>query len=261
MKRTRTGWPRAVTAALGALLLGTLALPARASAIAPFATAAGEAPPPPWRVVTLPKQPTHSRYRIESLDGARVLAMDTEGGYANLLHPTAARIDTAPGATPLLRWRWRVAQFPAGADLTRKETDDVAARVCVLFDLPLDRLSAGERLKVRLGRALFDPQLPAASICYVWDRDLPAGRWLPNAYTARVQMLVLRSAASGDAPGAWAVEQRDLAADFARAFAHESQGGYLPPLAAIGVAVDGDNTRSAARAYVGDVSLAARETR
>ena len=225
--------------------------PTGTAQIAPFSRAADAAPPPPWKVVTLPKQPRHTRYDIVNVDGTRVLRMQTDGGYANLLHPLGRAVDS----TPILRWRWRVEQHPAGADLTRKEADDMPARLCVLFDLPLDRLSAGERFKVRLGRTLFDPELPAAAICYVWDAALPAGTWLPNAYTGRVQMLVLRSTASGHATGTWFSETRDLRADFARAFAHEARDGYLPPLAAIGVAADGDNTGAAASALVADISL------
>jgi hypothetical protein len=175
--------------------------------------------------------------------------MRSDGGYANLLHALP------PGTRGTrLAWRWRVDRHPEGADLTMKSADDMPARVCVLFDLPLERLTAGERFKVRLGRALFDPDLPAAAICYVWDATLQAGRWLPNAYTARVQLLVLRSTASGDADGAWVSESRDLAADFARAFPHEARGG-LPPLAAIGVATDGDNTGGSTLAYLGDLVL------
>jgi hypothetical protein len=243
-----------ITAAVLAATLGaagTPAIDAQTPKVAAFSSAADGVPPPPWSVVTLPKLPRHTRYRIESLDGERVLRVETDGSYANLLHPLAADVR----ATPALRWRWRVARLPEGTDLRRKETDDVAARLCVLFDLPLERLSAGERLKVRLGRTLFDPALPAASICYVWDRDLPAGTWLASAYTGRVQMLVLRSAASGHRLDAWHEETRDLAADFARAFPQEAANGPLPPVLAIGVSGDGDNTGSRALAFFGDLSL------
>jgi hypothetical protein len=97
---------------------------------------------------------------------------------------------------------------------------------------------------------LFDPKLPAAAICYVWDAKLPVGTWLANAYTDRVRMLVLRQAAAGR----WFDEARDLRADFATAFPQESKGG-LPPLAAVAVSADADNTGSSALSYFGDVVL------
>ena len=251
--------PMLALASLGILLAAAGGVHAQAPTpppappIAAFSGAADDAVPPPWRLVTLPKLPRHTRYRIEALDGERVLRVTTDGSYANLVHPLTADVR----ATPVLRWRWRVARLPEGTDLRRKDGDDVAARLCVLFDLPLERLSAGERIKVRLGRTLFDPALPAASICYVWDRDLAAGTWLPSVYTGRVQMLVLRSAASGHALDTWHAETRDLAADFARAFPDEAASGPLPPLLAIGVSGDGDNTGSRALAFFGDLSLRA----
>jgi hypothetical protein len=152
-----------------------------------------------------------------------------------------------------LRWRWRVERPIDGADLARKDGDDVPARVCALFDLPLQRLSFGDRLRVEAARLLLEPGLPAASICYVWDGRLAPGTWLANAYTDRVMTLVLRRGGYG----AWADESRDLAADFARAFPAEAAGG-VPALAAIGVAADGDDTGGSSLAYFGDLRLEAR---
>jgi len=236
-----------IAAALLAAALSLAATPAPAVPAA-FSSAAADGPiPAPWRLVTLPKIPKHTRYDIVSLDGGNVLRVAADGSYANLLHPLPAV------AAQRLSWRWRVDRPIEQADLKRKDGDDVPARVCVLFDLPLDRLTFTDRVKVELGRALFDRQLPAASICYVWDHRLPPGTWLANAYTGRVQMLVLRRGGYG----AWAEESRDLAADFARAFAHEARGG-LPPLVAVGVSADGDNTGGASLAYFGDLRLETR---
>jgi hypothetical protein len=239
-----------MTGAAAMALLSVLlfaAAPAQAL-IAAFSSAApGAAPPPPWRLATLARLPQHTRYDIVTLDGATVLRATADASYANLLHP----LDDEQARR--LRWRWRVEQPVEHSDLTRKDGDDVPARVCVLFDVPLERLHFGDRLRVQLGRALFDPQLPAASICYVWDRLLAPGTWLANAYTDRVQMLVLRKGQYGS----WFDETRDLARDFARAFPYESRGG-LPPLAAIGVAADADNTGSRSLAYFGDLSLEPR---
>lgn len=228
-------------AVIAALLL---AAPPAPAALTAFSSAAAGSIPAPWQVVTLPKLPKHTRYDIVAVDDEYVLRVVASGSYANLLHPLAG------SRAQRLSWRWRVVQPIEDSDLTRKGGDDVPARVCVLFDLPLDRLRLGDRLKVELGRALFDPSLPAASLCYVWDRRLAPGTWLANAYTDRVCMLVLRRGGYG----AWAEESRDLAADFARAFPHEARDG-LPPLAAIGVAADGDDTGGASLAYIGDLKL------
>ncbi len=231
--------------ALAAALLAASA-PAPAGLTA-FSSANTGEPPPPWQLFTLPKQPRHTRYEIVALDGVTVLRATAEASYANLIHA----LSNEPARR--LRWRWRVEQPVEGSDLTRKSGDDVPARVCALFDVPLERLRFGDRLIIVLARALFNVQLPPAAICYVWDQQLPAGTWLANAYTDRVQMLVLRRGNYGS----WFDESRDLASDFAHAFAYEASEG-VPPLAAVGVSSDADNTGGRALAYFGDIVLEGR---
>ncbi len=213
--------------------------------LAPFSRAPTGAPPAAWRVATSPKIARHTQYDVVALDGAHVLRARADASYANLVH------ELPPATTAIrLAWRWRVDRAIDSADLTRKTGDDVPARVCALFDLPLARLAAGDRLRMRLGRMLFDPKLPAAAICYVWDAKLAPGTWLANAYTDRVRMLVLRQGSTGR----WFNESRDLRADFAAAFPEEAIGG-LPPLAAVALSADADNTGGHALSYFGDISV------
>jgi hypothetical protein len=219
--------------------------------VVPFSSAGGPELPAPWVIVTLPKIPRHTRYAVADSDGRRAVRADADASYANVVHPLNAEI----GATPILRFAWRVDRFPEHSDLTSRARDDVAAKVCVLFDVPLERLSLFDRTKVQLGRRLFDPQLPGATICYVWDRTLPAGRWIDNAYTDRVRMLVLGSGADAE-QSRWFDERRDLRADFAQGFPREAAFG-LPKVAALAFATDADNTKSKAAAWFGDIALAA----
>lgn len=230
-----------------ALWVGAASALAQAPAIAPFSTAAVGPPPAPWQLLTLPKLPRHTRYEIAEIDGSRALRVQAVASYANLLHP----VDAAAGTRPVLAWRWRVERFPANADLRRKQGDDTAARLCVLFDIPDVRLSFAVRMQLKLGRTLFDPNLPAASICYVWDEKLAAGTSLPNVHTDRVRMIVLQQ---GN-PGTWAAERRDVQADFARAFPSEAAGGFRPRVLAVAVAGDGDNTGGESLAWIGDIRL------
>lgn len=217
--------------------------------LAPFSSQTGTTLPPPWHIVTLPKIPKHTTYVMAEIDGRRAVKAEADASYANVVHPVNGNI----AAAPILRFAWRVDRFPANSDLTVKRGDDLAAKVCVLFDVPLDLLSFVDRTKVQLGRRLFDPELPAATLCYVWDRVLPTARWINNVYTDRVRMLVLRSGASGQ-QDRWFDEKRDLRADFLRAFPAEGAGG-LPKIAAIAFATDADNTQSQAAAWFGDITL------
>jgi hypothetical protein len=236
----------------GWLLAGLCAtsLAATAQDVTPLSSTPDGRVPPPWQVITLPKIPRHTTYEVVNFDGRRVVRSMADGSYANVVHP----LNVDPG-TAKLRWSWRVDEFPAGSDLSVKRGDDLAAKVCVLFDLPLERLSWIDRLKIELGRRLFRLDLPAATLCYVWDRTLAPGAWLPNIYTDRVRMLVLRSGAAGE-QGRWFEERRDLRADFTGAFGAEAEGG-VPPINAVAFATDADNTGSRALAYFGDISLTA----
>lgn len=182
-----------------------------------------------WRPAGLPKQTLPATQFAPADDGA--LRIEAAGSYGNLVHE-------APGPGRILTWRWRLDRALAAADLRSKAGDDAALKVCALFDLPLAALPFWERQKLRLARSVSGEDLPAATLCYVWDPGLPAGTLLPNAYTPRLRWLVLRGA--GEPLATWRDERRDLGADFQRVFGDETT--RLPPLKALAVGADADNT-------------------
>jgi hypothetical protein len=146
---------------------------------------------------------------------------------------------------PILAWRWKVANVIENGDARRKEGDDYAGRVYVTFKYDPARVSVLDRAKYRLAALAYGEGLPHAWINYIWDNRLPAGTTLPNAYSDRVRMLVLRSG-SGEA-GRWVADARDVYADYKRIFNEE------PPLVSgVAIMTDADNTRSAATAWYGD---------
>jgi len=223
------------------------AAPAATPGLRAFSSAAEGAPPAPWRVVGLPtsKKPL-TEFDIVTLGGERVLRVRADRSYANLSHRLPPNT-----AAARLQWRWRLDQAVAGADLRTKNGDDTPIKVCALFDLPLEALSFMERNVLRLTRAALGEYLPGATLCYVWDQKLPAGTELPNAFTRRIHYLVLNS---GNTPlQTWVSHSRDLRADFLRSFGQESS--TVPPLLAVAVGADADNTAETSLAYVGDLTL------
>lgn len=227
------------------------AAPARSAApvLTPFSTYRPGALPAPWRVVGLPgnKAPL-AQVEITAADGAAVLTLATDKSYGSAVHDLPRM---ALGADTLLRWRWKVAQPLAGADLRTKAGDDVALKVCALFDLPLDALPLAQRTLMRIARAVSGEPLPAASLCYVWDATLPMGTLLPNAFSDRVRYLVVNGHETP--PGRWVSAARPLSKDFLLAFGKETSS--VPPLVAIAVGADADNTGGRSLGYVGDVTL------
>lgn len=217
--------------------------------LGPFSSAAGAKPPAPWRVVGVPRGKIPlTRFDITEIDGRKVLRVEASRSYGNLVHPLPAAV---PDAALRLRWRWRLDQPLAGADLRRRETDDSPLKVCALFDMPLDQLGLIERNVLRLARSVSGENLPSATLCYVWDATLAPGTLLSNAYSARVRMIVVDSGAQR--LGQWTAHARDLAADFRLAFGHESAA--VPPLEAVLVGADADNTGSYSLGYVEGVTL------
>ena len=214
-----------------------------------FSAADPGTPPPPWRTVGLPRGKVPlTRIDVVQQDATRVLQLAADASYGTLVHALPAQV---PGPDLTLSWRWKLNQPLARADLRTKAGDDVALKVCVMFDLPLDALPFAQRSLMRLARAASTEPLPAATLCYVWDPQLPLGTLLPNAYTDRVRYLVVSGA--GAPMGQWQAQQRKLAADFLQAFGAESP--VVPPLLAVVLGADADNTGGRSLGFVGDVHL------
>jgi len=189
-----------------------------------------------------------TEFSVATIDGQPALRIDARASYGNLVHPLTLPADAGPLQ---LAWRWRVERFADGSDLASKAGDDTALKVCALFDMPLARVPFFERLLLRFARSRSGENLPAATVCYVWDRLLPAGSELRNAYSRRVRYVVLQGPTTP--LGAWRSERRDLAADFLRVFSDEAR--EVPPLIAIAIGADADNTKSESRAYLSDLNL------
>jgi hypothetical protein len=195
-----------------------------------------------WRVVGLPKQaPPMTRFTPDIVQGRAAVRVAADKSYGNLLH----RLPAVP-APRALRWSWRLLEPAARSDLHSKAGDDVAAKVCLSFDLPLAQVPFMDRQRLRMARDLSGEDLPSATLCWVWATTETVGAKIDNAFSRRVRYIVLRNAA--DAPGAWVDEQRDVAADFLRAFGDETT--TVPPLTGVAVGADADNTGGRSLAHI-----------
>jgi Protein of unknown function (DUF3047) len=239
-----------VRAVAVAALAGWMSIPATWAA-GPLLTSpvgAGETPVAPWRVVGLPGQSKpYTRYTSVTVEGQRVLRVEADSSYGNLVHPLRAE-----GTPRILNWRWRVDEPNPQSDLRRKEGDDSPLKVCALFDLPIDAVPYVERQLLRVARMQSSDELPAATVCYVWDARLAPGTALDNAFSRRIRFIVLRGPET--ALRGWVTDQRDVRADFLRLFADEAKG-VVPPLVGIAIGADADNTRRRSVGHVGEITL------
>lgn len=226
-------------------MLIVVAGPARAEAppLAPFSAGSPGGPlPPPWKLETLPKIERHTRYVLVQDEGQVVLRADAEASMASLVHPLT--LDTA--VYPILEWRWKITSLIRGADLTSRQGDDFPARVYVLFDYDIRKLPFATRVKMRVARALYGADLPLAALCYVRDGNAPRDTAVWSAYTDRVRVIVAESGPEN--LNRWVTLRRNVREDFRAAFGEDP-----PPVSAVVIATDTDNTGESATAFYGDI--------
>lgn len=163
-------------------------------------------------------------YRVVVEAGNHALQAKSRGAASGLVR----RVDVDPRDYPILSWRWKVAGTIAQGDERTRAGDDYAARVYVIFP------------------HWFFPK--TRTLNYIWANRLPAGEFLPNAYTGNAVMIAVQS--GPEQAGQWLTERRDIAADFRRAFGEEP-----PRIGAIAIMTDTDNTGAAATAWYDDLML------
>jgi len=243
--RRRPECLRTLLAALALLAVATAyAVEDRVVAAAFSAARPGTTLPAGWLPLEAANIKVRTRYTLVDDNGTTVLRADSERGASGL----SRQLRINPSEFPWMRWRWKISNLIETADLHTKDGDDFPARIYVMFDYPLEKLSFLERNKLRLARTLFDPNLPAATLCYVWDGKAAKDAIASSAYTDRVKIFVVESGASRVRQ--WVDVERNIARDFRAAF-----GEDVPPVSAIAVATDTDNTGTFATAHFGDISF------
>lgn len=129
---------------------------------------------------------------------------------------------------PVLSWRWRVSNILEKGDETKKEGDDYAARIYVVFP------------------HWFFPK--TRTINYIWANHLPKGEHVPNPFTGNAIMLAVQSGKEN--LGRWISEQRNVYEDYRRLFGEEP-----PKVGAIAIMTDTDNTGGSATACYDDIRI------
>lgn len=165
-----------------------------------------------------------TEYSIVQIDGRKALRAVSKNSASGLVK----KIEKDPAQYPLLRWSWKIERTLKREDATKKNGDDFVARVYVVFP-----------------RVLF---WKTRAINYVWSAKLPKGTAIPNAYTANAVMVAVESG-DGNA-GTWVNEERNVFDDYKRFFGEDP-----PPLGAVALMSDTDNTGDEAVAYFGDIFL------
>lgn len=153
-------------------------------------------------------------------------------------------------AVGTLNFSWKVDALPEGADLKEAEATDAPVRILLAFEGDRKRWSPRAHRLSELSRLVTGEPMPYATLTYVWSRDDPVETVLNNPRTDRIRKLVVDS--GGAHLGQWRDHQRDVRADFIRAFGEEPG-----PLVSVALMTDTDNTGTALRAWYGPLRLSA----
>jgi hypothetical protein len=151
-----------------------------------------------------------------------------------------------------IRWSWKVEQLNTLAKTADPKLEDSPVRIVLAFAAPspkaLANLPFKDQLFLQSAKLMHREEPPYATLMYVWSNDLPADTVINSAHTGRIRMLVAESGAAR--AGQWLEYNRNIAADYKRAFGAE-------PGKLIGVAIlsDTDNTRLKTTAYYSDIEL------
>ncbi len=128
---------------------------------------------------------------------------------------------------PYLSWRWKVTRLPRGGDIRKRETDDQAGQIYVLF-----------------------PKFPAMvntrSVGYMWDSRAPAGLEGTSVAYSKMKYVVLESGKSK--LDQWVFESRNVYEDYKRLFQEEPSS-----VGAVLLFINTQHTKSSAECFYSDI--------
>jgi hypothetical protein len=128
---------------------------------------------------------------------------------------------------PYLFWRWRATVLPKGGDIRKRETDDQAGQIYVIFPK-------------------FPAMVNSRSVGYIWDTQAPVGlSGISTAYS-KMRYIVLQSGPTK--LNQWVAETRNVYEDYKNLFKEE------PPLVGtVLIYINSQHTKSSASCDYTDI--------
>ena len=136
------------------------------------------------------------------------------------------------GPSPRLRVTLKIKTVPTGTDLSRKSGDDAAFRVYLAFDRGAGMLK------------------PPNTIAYAWTEKDDAGVLIASAHFSNLFYVSLGKGPTRQ--DQWTIVERDVAADYRRAFPRENG---LPRLKALMLKCDCNDTKTAGESILSSIGL------
>jgi hypothetical protein len=196
-----------------------------------------------WKPLTFPKIKKHSTYSIEQGEKGSFLKAESDASASGIIYR-----ETFPVYEyPRIRWRWKAERVYEKGNAFTKKGDDFPIRLYIIFPYDPDRAGLGKKLKYAIARILYGEYPPDSALNYIWANGKHEQRIIPNAYTGKSLMIVMRG--PGDV-GSWQVEEADILQDYREAF-----GKDPPPEASLAIMNDSDNTGESSISYLDYIEI------
>jgi len=208
------------------------------------AETAREGMPNGWSFYRIAPFKKNTVYRLENYQGKTVLSANSKTSASGL----AVKLRPRQANNLWLQWEWKAINPIANADNADGYTDDAPLRILVAFDGNKSKLPLKEKMTFEMASLISGQEMPYATLMYIWSGKSPVDTIITNAHTSRIKMIVVDS--GWENLGQWHKHQRDLAADYKRAYG-EAPGEVI----GIALLTDTDNTKSEASAFYGDIEL------
>ena len=163
-------------------------------------------------------------YEVTQEDTLRCIKATSHSSASGLYY----KINYDTKKYPILTWRWKVHHVLSNGNALKKEGDDYAARIYVVFP-----------------SILF---WKTKAINYIWANKLPRGTAVANPYSSNSIMIAVESGESKT--GLWIEERRNVFEDFRMHFGQDP-----PRVGAISIMTDTDNTGEEAIAWYGPIRI------
>ncbi len=163
-------------------------------------------------------------YSVVETSEGKVLRAESNATASGMIF----KIEYDPEEYPYISWRWKVENTISKGDARKKEGDDYAARIYVVFPLWFPPLSK--------------------SLNYIWANRLPKGESIENTYFPGAVMIAVES--GDENTGRWIKESRNIYEDYQKVF-----GKKPGKVGAIAVMTDTDQTGEHAVAYYDDIMI------
>ena len=128
---------------------------------------------------------------------------------------------------PYVHWSWQARTLPKGGDFRKKQTDDQAGQLYLLFPR-------------------FPAKLNTRILGYLWENETPKGTSGTSTAWSKLRCIVLRDKA--DPLGTWYKESRNVYEDYKRLFKEEP-----PNLGSVALYINSQHTASDAEILYGPI--------